>query len=247
MGLSFFFLCSCSILMGGGQTTNLERAHIPSKANRYILSDLPEWANFSSLAPCRRSGVVKFLNFSALNRSFSYDYFSLIQLQLSFNKKYRLKKKEREGRPFPPAIEEAILFRAKSEIESGIFSFYVPEIKRVHLFWIDPAQIDPKYKKALGKALVSGRFGQGHPILISQCMTQDEMEAFIRSFVREDIDFRFISSEMFSAFDQKFNLDSRFQLFVDELLKGKKIFFYGIRNVFPNGFIRGRFQKEKTD
>ena len=221
--------------------THLDRVHIASKINQYFLADLPHWANFSEQGKCRRNENIRFLHYAHLNQSFSYNYSFVAYLQLLFNEKYRESRKHLQRDFLSPRMEEKIFFQAQDEINSGILPFHLPGLKRVHLLWIDPALKNPRYQEALKNILNTDDFYQGHPILVSQCLNRDQMGLLIHSLTQEDVGFRFISSEMFSPFDQNFNLTHEFQLSLDTILSGKKIILYTIGDWYPTA-LKGLFK-----
>ena len=236
-------LCSC------GQVKHISkphwgRAHILSKTQQYLLTDLPLWANFSERGQCQRHSPVRFLHYGHLNKSFSYNYGQIVQLQLLFNEKYRNTKKNLQIKILSPEMEDKIFFQTQDQINSNILPFLPPQIKKSHLLWIDPALEHPHYKKILIKILNSDDFYRGHPILVSQCLNKEQMVTLIHSLIKEDIDFRLISSEMFSPFDQNFNLTYEFQLPLDTILKGKERILYTIGHWYPSS-LKGTLQIKK--
>ena len=238
-------LCSC------GQVKYISKAHqgqvhILSKVHQYFLADIPHWANFSEEGKCQRHALIKFLHYGRLNKSFSYNYGQIVQLQLLFNEKYRKAKKDFQVEFLSPEMEDRIFFQAQDEINSHILPFHPLQLKKAHLLWIDPALKHPHYKKALTRVLKSDNFYQGHPVLISQCLGRDQMDKFIQSLVKEDIDFRLISAEMFSPFDQNFNPSYEFQLPLDALLREKERILYTIGPWYPSS-LKDPFQVKKVN
>ena len=220
-------LISCG-KWSGVRKTDLEQIHIPSKIDRYLLANLPNWANFSERGNCRRSPDMKSLHLGNLGKSFSLSYDALIQLQLLFNQEYHKALEDAGGRLLSLHEEERIFFQAQDKISSGILPFRPPRSERVHLLWIDPAINDSRYRKQVAKALGKRKFYQGHPILVSLCLNGPSMEQFVGKLTKEDVDFRFISAEMFSVFNQNLVMGNGRRLALDAILKGKKIVIYTV-------------------
>ena len=241
-----FMVCAWQFACSRGVVSDIEQVHIVSRSNQYLLADLPLWANFSGQGGCRWSDPIRFLHYGRLRKSYSYSYSSLAQLQLAFNERYHVMRQELPGALLSPGMEEKLFFQAQGAIDSKIFPFHVPQFKRVHLLWIDPAQSSLPYRKALQRVLDSRAFYRGHPVLISQCLNRQQMVRWVERWVKKDVDFRFISSELFSPFGRDFKLANRYQLYIDAILPGRELVFYSIQGRVVDA-LKGQFELEQVE
>src|SRR6516162_2443235 len=69
---------------------NLKRVDVEEYQNgfpvsKYLMADLPAWANFSQTSQCPREYRNKFINLNYLGNDTSLDYHDLVQFQYSYN------------------------------------------------------------------------------------------------------------------------------------------------------------------
>ena len=96
--LAVLFLISCSHPEnkenGGLERRRLDSYFQSTGTTRYFLTDLPNWANFSTSGKCFRTPTIRFLDLQKLRESFSLSYEQAVQFQILFNKLYLDRKEE---------------------------------------------------------------------------------------------------------------------------------------------------------
>lgn len=238
--LLFLFGCGSFKSIGLKKTNDLSSVYISSDVSKYFHADIPNWANFSALAKCRRTENMKFLNFSNLKNSFNFDYRQAVLLQQRVNVNIREAQRKIRKSFISPQIEEKLFFQSRDEVLSNIKVFKAPEFKRIHLVWVDPILEDKNAEQKLKRLLKSESFFNGHPVFISACKNQDELESYTKNQDWDDIDIRFLASEMFSSYDKNLSFDPGFKLYIDDFLKGKTVFLYLLNEEVPK-VVRGKF------
>lgn len=211
-------LSSCS---SGLKSRSVDQYYTTMGVEKYFLSDIPEWANFSQSAECFRAKGIRYFDLSALMKSFSLNYAEAIQVQATFNEEY-LNIKSRPNVTLTLKDEEILFFKSNESVKSKITFFEAPTFKQIHLIWLDEALKGPKEDGRLRDFLQSSVHNNGFPVLVSACLTKAEIEAKF-----PDVAVKAISAEMFSIYDKEgvrkpilhINLNSFFK---DE----QKIIFY---------------------
>lgn len=226
LGYILIFIAAISCTGIQKKNKDLTNIYIASQASKYYLSPSPDWLNFASSARCIRNSQVQFLDLINLRDSFRIDYIEAIQMQLSVNDGFRKFRERFKKDDVSPQLRERIFFQAKDEVLSDIRIFKLPDFQRIHLVWIDPL-LNGSGDLTKFKALFNSEsFFDGHPVLVSACMTRPEMEKFVKNQKLSDIDIRLISAEMFSVVNDKFDLSFEYSLNIEKLLKSKKVIQY---------------------
>ena len=186
------FVSSCS---SGLRPRTVDQYYTSTGVEKYFLSDLPEWANYSVSAGCYRTSGIRYFNIDALMKSYSLTYGDAIQIQATFNDEYLNLKKE-PGVTVGLKEEELVFFKASERVNSKIKFFDAPTFKQIHLIWLDEALKGNKQEEKLKSFLQSGVHDNGFPVLISACLTKSEIEAKFPNAA-----LKVISAEMFSIYD----------------------------------------------
>jgi hypothetical protein len=169
---------------------SIEDYYQSSGVEKYFLSSLPLWANFSTVSSCFRSEQVQYFDLNALMKSYSINYAMAIQVQGTFNEEY-LKLIKLRGNIVPFSEMQLLFFRASDRVNSKILFFDSPTFRRIHLIWIDNIETQ-KVKKFLKSSI----HDKGIPVLLSFCSTKNEIEEKFN-----ESNYKIISAEMFSTFD----------------------------------------------
>ncbi|MBF0297921.1 MAG: hypothetical protein HQK51_04335 [Oligoflexia bacterium] len=202
--------------------------YLRSGIQEYYLPGLPDWANFSSAGQCRRKHSTYYFDLKKISQSFNFDYKQSVQFQLSFNKyladyhtKFSMKKLNIKD-------EEIVFYTTKDHITYGNLPFKIPSYKRVNLIWIDETINNSTKLKSLTKLMNSDEIGSGHPVFISLCLFNDEVDSFISGKEFKDTDIRIISHELFSIYNEKFEMLNHFYLNFDLLFnkQEQQLFLY---------------------
>lgn len=178
----------------------------------YFLPDVPEWAMVSESGQCLRSKRIKFLDIPILRQSFALSYSEAHQMQLMYNLELE-KKIKIENIPLLSFKEEEILFyQVLNQISANFQVFKAPTFKIVNVIWVDLALNDKMIYERLKKLVHSPTFEMGHPVFISSCLSQNQLEKIGQELGVGSADIRYISYEMMSMFD----------------IKNRKIFQFGL-------------------
>lgn len=195
----FLSLMVVSVLAGscssGLKPRSVDQYYTSTGVEKYFLSDLPEWANYSVSAGCFRASGIRYFDIDALMKSYSMSYSDAIQIQATFNEEY-LNLKKQPGVNVGLKEEELVFFRASERVNNKIKFFEAPTFKQVHLIWLDEALKGKKQEDKLKNFLQSSVQDSGFPVLVSACLTKSEIEAKF-----PNVAIKAISSEMFSIYD----------------------------------------------
>jgi hypothetical protein len=189
----------------------IEEYYQSSGVEKYFLSSLPIWANFSTIAGCFRNEQIQYLDLNALMKSYSVSYATALQIQGSYNEEY-LKLTKLRDNIVPFSEMQLLFFRASDRVNSKIVFFEPPSFNRIHLVWVD--NVDTQKVK---KFLKSSVHDKGIPILLSFCLTKNELEAKF-----SESNYKIISAEMFSIFDITGAKTPAFGLSLDQLFKANQ-------------------------
>jgi hypothetical protein len=229
----FLFLILVGCANENLKTRTVENYYQSTGVEKYFLTELPPWANFSSAAGCFRQDPIRYFDLNALMKSYSINYATAIQVQASFNDEYaRLAKKKDTVIPF--SEEQLLFFRASDKVNSKIIFFGPPTFKRIHLIWVDAVDV-AKVKKFIK----SDTNNKGVPVLLSFCMTKHELE---EKFSEEN--FKMISAEMFSVYDIAGAKIPGFALSLDQFFKPEQelIIYSPQKNNETISELKGKYQ-----
>ena len=119
----FLTLMFVSVLAGscssGLKPRTVDQYYVSTGVEKYFLSDLPEWANYSVSAECYRTSGIRYFNIDALMKSYSLSYNDAIQIQATFNDEYLTLKKQ-AGVTLGLKEEELVFFKASERVNSNI-------------------------------------------------------------------------------------------------------------------------------
>lgn len=211
-------LSACS---SGSKPRDVGQYYTSTGVEKYFLSDLPAWANYSVSAGCYRTSGIRYFDIDALMKSYSLSYDAATQIQATFNEEYLTLKKQ-PGITIGLKEEEIIFFKASDKVNSKINFFEAPTFKQVHLIWLDEALKGKKQEDKLRSFLQSSVHDSGFPVLISACLTKSEIEAKFPS-----VALKAISAEMFSIYDTNGVKQPSIHIELDSFFKPEqKLIFY---------------------
>lgn len=256
-----FFIISCS---GSGykrrsdrdyfDKSNLEKVQTSEKrisdfysssgSGKYLLPNLPKWANFSQSAGCQRREDIQYINTFQLTGNYNLEYKDALLVQYEFNINKKKELREKKVLSLSPRDEEVLFQRAIDAVVSGRSSFKVPDFNRVHFIWIDPFIGTSKISK-LKRFMDSDTLGLGHPVFVSLCLTYWEMEQFLKENKWQNFRVALVSAELFNPFAQGEMEPSYFQInFNNFFKKDQKLYFYSSEKFIPRDF-KGSFKYKK--
>ena len=206
---------------------------------KYFLSEIPAWANFSSVGNCFRSKSIQYLDIGALMKSFNLSFVDALQIQATFNEDYLEVKKDSNLKITFKDLE-IIYFKANQKVTGKINFFDAPDFKTIHLIWLDEVLADKtlEKEKKLKNFLQSDVHNNGFPILVSACLTKSEItEKF------PGLSAKILSAELFSSFDNLGSVIPGLRLDLGSLFKANQsIIFYTQKSPRFNDDIRGNYK-----
>ena len=229
-------ICMLFILFGcaneGIKSRSVENYYQSSGVEKYFLSELPAWANYSTSGECFRQKQIRFFDIEALMKSYAISYGTAIQMQATFNEEYLNLSKTKSG-VIPFSEEQLLFFKASDKVNSKIVFFETPTFKRIHLIWVDG--IEDKKVKAFLKSNIQDR---GVPILLSFCLTKAEIETKYN-----EAHFSIISAEMLSIYDSEGNKNPGFKILVDQFFKpDQELILYTPKKITEITELKGKFK-----
>ncbi|RPJ69528.1 MAG: hypothetical protein EHM20_16330 [Alphaproteobacteria bacterium] len=217
----------------------VEDYYVSTGVVKYFLSDIPAWASFNQKAGCFRNKNIRYFNIEALMKSYGLSYNQALQLQASFNEGLsEFIAGLDQGRSQTLKEEELLFYKVSEKISSKIIFFDPPVFERVNFVWLDEVLGDEKKEKKLKDFLNSSTMDLGVPVLVSFCMTRDEVE---KKF--PDLNTKMITAELFSIYDSKGKATPGFKFEVDQFFKPEqKLYFYTQKNLVPSDEFQGTFK-----
>jgi len=211
----------------------------------YFLPEVPEWTMLSESGQCSRNKRIRFIDIPILRRSFSLNYEMAHQMQLMFNLELG-KKLSDVGAPFLALKEEESLFyQVLDQISAHFKIFSPPTYKQVNIVWIDLAINNPEVLARLKKLVSGSLLDEGHPVLVSSCLTYKEIEMFASELGLQGRDIRFISYEMLSIFDDENKRNYQLGINLDHLFKKDQKLFFWTPSTDKNVAFRGKLTYQK--
>ncbi len=198
---------------------NLKQYFVSSGVSKYFMPDLPDWANYSQTANCKRKKAVRYLHLAKLQKSFSLSYEQALQFQYMYNKDLAKTLSTFRVEYIRPQDEEIIFHKVSDKIQGKIVAFRKPKYKRVHIIWIDSFLTGKKNIVKLKKLMKSTPMGEGHPVFLSLCLTSLELDQWLQENKFSNFNIRKIPVEMFSIFNKIGNRLNKFSLNIDEIFK----------------------------
>lgn len=239
------FLVGCSSPQHSHERKDLDQIYIQSGIEQYFLPNLPAWANVSSSGACKRKSNIRFLDYNKLNLSYKLKYEELAQLQLSYN--YYLNEQTKHIKQpleLRPRDEENLFQNVLERVKGGDKIFLTPEFRDLNLIWIDPALNNKVVLNRLKILFQSGVLDSGFPIFVSNCLSQNELLDFVAKEAFNDQN-KFISQEMFSFYNEKFELTLGSYLHLNSLFKsGQNLTLYIPKEALNHDFY-GNFKTKK--
>ena len=175
--------------------------------------------------------------------SLDLTYEQSVQLQLMLNISINNLKEKKQVQHIPFKDEETLFFTASDRVQAGIRNFRTPDFKRVSVIWLDP-YLDNS--KKLRRVMELKSVQNGHPIFASLCLTQDEMTRWMskNGFANKNI--RKLSYELLSPYSDTSKLDTKYHLYLNELLGKKKIIYLFVKKSWqPPSAFEGKFKIRK--
>lgn len=218
--LAFLISIACTTSIDYIDKRNSDGVYQGSGIEQFLLPELPHWANFSEVGSCRKSYNVIYLNFDKLRKHYALSYKEAVHFQNMYNRSVEKFKKNNPSAKMNLKDEAFIFNNAYQLLIGGSHDFIMPKYNKISLIWIDPFLHN---KKIIRKIFDDENVLKGHPIIISQCLSSYELELLVVRYKLDQFGTKYIGSEMFSPYDQNFNLNSSFSLDVASFFENKEL------------------------
>lgn len=235
--LCFLFITSCGSHEYKSRT--VENYYQSAGIEKYFLSEIPAWANFSERAACFKNSAIHYFDLDQLMKNLNYDYQTAISLQGTFNEEfehYQLNVRKDQSIPFLDL--QNIFYRSQERVSGKIHFFEAPTYSRINLVWIDSMLKGSSEEKKIREFLKSPIFDEGVPVLVSLCMTKREIEAKFPT-----INYHAISAEMFSIYDPKGEKAPIMRFYFDQFFKNNQsLYFYSHEKIQTSNEFIGKLK-----
>lgn len=234
--VSLFFISSCS--NENLKLRTIDEYYIPTGVDKYFLSDIPDWVNFDQVAGCFRTTNIRYFNIEALMKSFALTYSQALQFQALFNEDFSGQKKINKLEMSTTKQEELVFYKSMQKVTNLINFFVPPTFKRVNLIWLDEILGNEAKEKKINTLLSSAAMEAGVPVLVSLCLTKEEVE---KKF--PNLNFKMITAELFSVYNMQAKITPGFIFELTQFfMPDQKIYFYSQKKMIPEDAIKGTFK-----
>lgn len=220
------------------QSRTVEEYYTSTGVDKYFLTDLPRWANFDQKAGCYRNSIIRYFDLDALMRSYNLSYNQALQVQASFNEEFTQLKKANKKPSITIKEEEILFYKMNEKVSSKILFFDPPIFKRINLVWLDEVVDDAIKEKKLKDFLNSSTMDSGVPVVVSFCLTKNEIEKKY-----PDLTAKMISAELFSVYDSQGKRTPGFKIDLDQFFTpAQKLYFYSQKKMAPIEEIKANYK-----
>jgi hypothetical protein len=196
---------------------DLADIYMGSGVERYFLTSLPAWANYSTSASCLRTVNKNYFNMETLRGSYALNYAQSIQFQYMYNRESK-NIKESSNQIIPFKDKEQLFYSVSDRIQSGITHFSPPTFNKVNVIWVDKYLNGKRPIEELRTIVQSDKFSKGYPVFVSLCHDYENTQKFItKNKLQENI--KIISFEFLTPYSKKGNRIYYSGLEISELFK----------------------------
>ena len=233
------FSASCSFFGNSNlKSRDLDEYYVATGVSKYFLTDVPEWANFDSNAKCFKQTRLRYFDIEALMKSFGLNYNQALQLQSTFNEEFINFKIKNEKHLVTTKEEEQLFYKVSEKVNSKIYFFESPTYKKINLIMLDEILNDKKAEMKLKQFLNSKMMDTAAPVLVSFCMTRNEVEMHF-----PDLNAKMITSELMSVYDKNGIKTPGFTIDLDQFFSSEqKLYLYSQKKIFSSDEIKGTFK-----
>jgi hypothetical protein len=172
-------------------------------------------------------------------KSYGLNYNQAIQVQSTFNEEMLEFKKLDKNHLVTLKEEELLFYKASEKVSSKIVFFDPPVYKRINLIWLDEVLGNPIKIKKLKTFLNSKVMEDGVPVLVSFCLTKNDIENTYPGF-----SVKMITAELFSVYDNRGQKTPGFKIDLNQFFKpDQQIYFYSQKKeLVPTNEVIGTYK-----
>lgn len=149
---------------------------------QFFLAELPNWANGSVAASCRRDFSIRYLDYDALAKVHGLDFIQRVELQSQFNLKWREKYSSKTNLVITPQEESVMFMEVLGQVKGGIKELRFPNAN-FQLVWWDSLKMKMNFKQWL--RLLADR-GDA-VVLVSLCADSNSLERWVADQKLDDL------------------------------------------------------------
>jgi hypothetical protein len=170
-------------------------------------------------------------------KSYSLSYSEGIVFQYQFNQELRKFIRDNPSKADDLREWERIFFLGLTQVKNHIPKFQLVSYPRVHVFWIDPILNSSKKILQLKELLEKDPYNMGVPVLLSLCLSSDELSKFAEENGLDHLGQTLLSSEFVANYDWRADSQSFMQIDLTHFFyQQKKVVLFSPEKSIPSEF-----------
>lgn len=224
-----FFISSLLLALiscGSGEVKKdiSEVTYQTSGVEKYFLTELPAWANFSQVGGCFKSSSFTYLDLPKVSGAFGLSYPEMLELQAQYNDRLETYFRSTTARFLKPVEQAGIFSNTLEQVKGGVRQLRLPDARQVDLIWLDGFMQNDKMKD-LKRMVKEGKFFERLPVIVSTCLSRQEMEKWITESNFDQVGFYLISAEWFTPFNIQMQAEPGLRINLRQIFKPETKFF----------------------
>jgi hypothetical protein len=195
-----------------------------SGVEKYFLAELPAWANFSETGSCFKSSSFTYLDLPKVSGAFGLSYLEMLELQAQYNDRVETYFRSTTARFLKPVEQAGIFSNTLEQVKGGVRQLRLPDAREVDLIWLD-SFIQKNKMNELKKMAKEGKFFDRLPVVVSTCLSRQEMEKWVSESNFDQLGFYLISAEWFTPYDIQMKLEPGLRINLRQIFKKETKFF----------------------
>lgn len=195
-----------------------------SGVEKYFLPELPAWANFSDAGQCFKSSSFTYLDLPKVSGAFGLSYYEMLELQAQYNDRLETYFRSTTARFLKPVEQAGIFSNTLEQVKGGVRQLRLPDAREVDLIWLD-GFIQKDKMKDLKLMVKQGKFFERLPVVVSACLSRQELEKWVSEANFDQVGFHMISAEWFTPFDIQMQPGPGLRINLKQIFKPNTKFF----------------------
>lgn len=213
VGLISLFSCSSQSDL---KIARLDDYYQSSGIEQYILSELPEWANFFESGQCKRSKQMKFFDIDKVIKSLNIPYQEAVQIQYSFNMRLWELNQENKIKDYTLKDYQFLFYDVVKQVSGGKKEYRLPKYDKIVVFWGDYNWSNSDFVSLVQKKSQENIL----PVFVSGCLSANEIRRILEQNRLQAAAEYIIPQELFAVSAKGYYLK------LNELVEAKKIELY---------------------
>lgn len=195
-----------------------------SGVEKYFLAELPAWANFSQVGSCFKSSSFTYLDLPKVSGAFGLSYYEMLELQAQYNERIENYFRSTTARFLKPVEQAGIFSNTLEQVKGGVRQLRLPDARQVDLIWLD-SFIQNNKMGELQKMVKEGKFYERLPVVVSTCLSRQELDKWVTESNFDQVGFYLISAEWFTPFNIQMEAEPGLRLNLKQIFKQDTKFF----------------------